>query len=134
MKIRGYVFLLCAFAGCASNTDDNTWEKEIRAAEQAHVTAFASNDVVAIETLLLDDFLVNSPRYEGLDKRQLMELARRGILNVQSFSQDIERIRRYGDIAVLCEMPVRWHKLPKMLSINYHIYSFSIIKTKENLS
>jgi ketosteroid isomerase-like protein len=101
MKLRWYAFLLCAFAGCANNRNDNSWEKEIRAAEKVHVSAFASNDAAAIEALFPEDFLVNNPRYEVFDKRQLMEVVQRGMLTLQAYSQDIERIRRYGDIVVV---------------------------------
>jgi ketosteroid isomerase-like protein len=93
------LFFLTAFDG--TQRTDTSWDKEIRAAEQKHVSAFASNDAAAIEALLSDDFLVNSPRYAVLDKKQLMELVRRGMLNARSFSLEIEQIRRYSDIAVV---------------------------------
>lgn len=96
----GMVSILVLAAACAVRAPiASSWEQEIRAAEQRHVTAFRANDPAAIEAILADDFLVNSPRYVVLDKRQLMALVRSGALNASSFSQSIEQIRRYGDIA-----------------------------------
>jgi ketosteroid isomerase-like protein len=100
-KFTGLLILLFT-AGCAVATQmDSSWEQDVRAAEQRHLTAFRSNDAGAIEALLSDDFLVNSPRYDLQDKGQLMGLVRSGVLNVSSFAQSIENIRRYGDIAVV---------------------------------
>ena len=96
------VSLLLLTAGCAVRTPaSSSWEQDIRAAEQRHVAAFVANDAATIDALFTDDFLVNSPRYEVLDKAQLMQLVRRGALNTASFSQNIDRIRRYGDMAVV---------------------------------
>jgi hypothetical protein len=65
------------------------------------VSAFRANDATAIDAILAEDFVVNSPRYVVLDKTQLMGLVRSGALNAASFDQSIEQIRRYGDIAVV---------------------------------
>lgn len=100
-RITGLLILLIT-AGCAVATQmDSSWEQDVRAAEERHLAAFRANDAAAIEALLSDDFLVNSPRYDVLDKRQLMDLVRRGVINTSSFSQSIENIRRYGDITVV---------------------------------
>jgi ketosteroid isomerase-like protein len=98
----GLVSIFVLAAACAVRTPITTaWEQDIRAAEQRHLAAFRANDARAIDALLADDFLVNSPRYVVLDKRGLMELVRSGVLNSSSFTQSIEQIRRYGDIAVV---------------------------------
>lgn len=103
--MRGFkalVSLLLIASACAVRTAPSaSWEQDIRAAEQRHVAAFLANDVAAIGALFTDDFLVNSPRYDVLDKGQLMELVSRGALTAASFSQSIDRIRRYGDMAVV---------------------------------
>src|SRR5688500_14653686 len=89
-------------AGCAGTAHmDEGWEEQIRAAEQRHLAAFRANDPVAIAALFSDDFLVNSPRYEVYDKQQLMNMVRGGLINTASFTQNIEQIRRYGDVAVV---------------------------------
>lgn len=99
---RVIVLIFLIAAGCAGTTRMNdSWEQDVRAAEQRHLAAFGADDPVAIEALLSDDFLVNSPRYEVLDKQQLLGLVRSGVLNTASFSQHIDQIRRYGDIAVV---------------------------------
>lgn len=96
------VLILFLGAACAGTTRmSDSWEQDVRAAEQRHLAAFGSDDAVAIEALLSDDFLVNSPRYEVFNKEQLMGMVRSGVLNSQSFDQKIEHIRRYGDIAIV---------------------------------
>jgi ketosteroid isomerase-like protein len=101
MRLTAFLILLST-AGCAVATQmDGSWEQDVRAAEQRHLAAFRGNDAAAIEAILADDFLVNSPRYEVIDKGQLMNLVRSGVINTSSFSQSIENIRRYGDIAVV---------------------------------
>jgi ketosteroid isomerase-like protein len=98
----GLVTILALAAACAVRTQTpSSWEEDIRAAEQRHVSAFRANDAAAIDAILARDFLVNSPRYVVLDKSQLMGLVRSGALNAASFNQSIEQIRRYGDIAVV---------------------------------
>jgi ketosteroid isomerase-like protein len=98
----GLVSMLVTVSACAVRTPNaSSWEQDIRAAEQRHVTAFRANDAAAIDAILAEDFLVNSPRYVVLDKSQLMSLVRSGALNAASFDQSIEQIRRYGDIAVV---------------------------------
>jgi ketosteroid isomerase-like protein len=102
MRIITGLLILLVTAGCAAATQmDNSWEQDVRAAEQRHLNAFRANDAAAIEALFSDDFLVNSPRYEVIDKGQLMNLVRSGVINTASFTQSIENIRRYGDIAVV---------------------------------
>lgn len=98
----GLISTMMFAAACAVRTPiASSWEQDIRAAEQRHVTAFRANDAAAIDAIIADDFLVNSPRYVVLDKGQLMSLVRSGALNASSFNQSIEHIRRYGDIAVV---------------------------------
>jgi ketosteroid isomerase-like protein len=98
----GLVTILALAPACAVRTQiPSSWEQDIRAAEQRHVSAFRANDAAAIDAILASDFLVNSPRYEVLDKSQLMGLVRSGALSAASFNQSIEQIRRYGDIAVV---------------------------------
>lgn len=99
--VRLVYILLIATACAGTRQVSDSWEQDVRAAEQRHLAAFGSDDAVAIEALLSNDFFVNSPRYEILDKAQLMGLVRSGVLNTQSFDQKIEQIRRFGDIAVV---------------------------------
>jgi hypothetical protein len=103
MKIRlGLVLAWLTAAACAGAPRmSSSWESDLRAAEERHLAAFRANDSAAIDALLAEEFLVNSPRYVVLDKRQMMDLTRSGMLNASTFTQSIERIRRYGDIAVV---------------------------------
>jgi ketosteroid isomerase-like protein len=95
----GFLLLVSGCAGAAKI--DESWEQDVLAAEARHLAAFDSGDAAAIEALFAEDFLVNSPRYVVLDKKGLMDLVHGGQLNSSSFTQDIEKIRRYGDIAVV---------------------------------
>jgi ketosteroid isomerase-like protein len=98
----GFALTSLIAAACASTTQMSTsWEQDVRAAKQRHVAAFAANDAAAIEALFSEDFLVNSPLYQIADKQQLINMVRRGMLNTSSFTQNIETIRRYGDIAMV---------------------------------
>ena len=101
MLIRLVSIVVLASACAARTPIASSWEQDIRAAEQRHLAAFRSNDAEAIDAILADDFLVNSPRYVVLDKGGLMNLVRSGALNASSFNQSIEQIRRYGDIAIV---------------------------------
>ena len=101
MFIRLVSIVVLASACAARTPIASSWEQDIRAAEQRHLAAFRSNDAEAIDAILADDFLVNSPRYVVLDKGGLLNLVRSGALNASSFNQSIEQIRRYGDIAIV---------------------------------
>jgi ketosteroid isomerase-like protein len=95
----GFALALClSLAQAPSARAEEDWEREVRAAEANHLAAFKSGDAAAIRALLADDFLVNNPRYEVADKDELMAMVEKGMLKATTFSQTIERIRRYGDL------------------------------------
>ncbi|HKY59687.1 MAG TPA: nuclear transport factor 2 family protein [Gemmatimonadota bacterium] len=81
--------------------DAADWESALRAAEARHVAAVLSNDVEAWDALLENDFIVNSPRNTVVEKAELLELVRSGWLTSSSFEQEIEAVRRFGDVAVV---------------------------------
>jgi hypothetical protein len=90
----------CASLAPESRTNDN-WEQEVRVAEERHRNAFLVNDVAAIDAMLADDFVVNSPQNRIIEKGELLGMVESGVLAISSFEQDIQSIRRFGSIAVV---------------------------------
>lgn len=86
--------------GPASRTDPN-WEQEVRVAEERHRNAFLANDVTALDAMLADGLIVNSPQNRIIEKRELLGMVERGVLAISTFEQDIQSIRRFGSIAVV---------------------------------
>ena len=76
----------------------DAWEADIRSAEARHVKAFLDGNVPAIEEMLSNEFVVNSPLNNIVDKKQLVGMVRSGALTLSEFTQDIERITRFGDV------------------------------------
>ena len=93
--------IAAAFAGAAAARGTDGWEQEVRAAEARHRAAFLAGDAAALEDLLADSFLVNSPLYTVATKEQVVGMVRKGTLTISAFDQQIEMVRRYGDIVVV---------------------------------
>lgn len=89
-----------ARAGAAPDTA-GSWEQEVRAAEQKHRAAFLAGDVAVLQAMFSDDFVVNSPLNVVVDKARLLDMVRKGVLSISSFEQNIEQVRRYGDVVVV---------------------------------
>src|SRR5918999_1630699 len=89
--------------GCAAPAPSavETWEQQIRAAEERHRTAFLDNDDAALDAMFAEDFIVNSPQNRVVEKSELLGMVKRGVLTISTFEQDIESIRRFGDIVVV---------------------------------
>ncbi|MFN2420893.1 MAG: nuclear transport factor 2 family protein [Gemmatimonadota bacterium] len=77
------------------------WEQEVRAAEARHVAVALANDGAGWQALLSDDFIVNSPLNTIVEKPALLEMIRGGVLSLATFEQEIEAVRRFGDIVVV---------------------------------
>ena len=104
MKQLSLAVALLLLAGCASAQRRNvadTWEQEIRAAEARHRLAFLSADTAALREMFSDQFIVNSPLNMVVGKGQLLDMVRSGRLAISTFDQQIDQIRRFGDIAVV---------------------------------
>jgi len=91
--------------GCAGPDSslkfDDDWERHVRAAEERHLNAFLTNDVAAIDAMLADDFIVNSPQNRIIEKGELLRMVEAGVISISTFQQEIESIRRFGNIAVV---------------------------------
>lgn len=77
------------------------WEHDVRAREEAIVAAFLAADVEAMDQLLADDYVVNSPLQQILEKPQLLALLGSGRIGHSSYDFDIEHISRRGDVAIV---------------------------------
>ena len=111
------VLRILAIASCAvvillpSARAADSWESEIRAAEAQHVQAFLKPDLPALEAMFSNEFVVNSPLNNIVDKKQLLGMVRSGALTPSEFTQDIERITRFGDVVfVMGADKVVWAK------------------------
>jgi ketosteroid isomerase-like protein len=100
--VRRVIALGMLLLGCAGERPpDGNWEQEVRAAEERHLEAFRSRDQKALEAMLAEDFMVNSPRNRIIGKDELLKMVGAGVLAFSEFEQNIERIRRYGDVVVV---------------------------------
>jgi len=77
------------------------WKPEIQAREEALRVAFLGADISALEEILADGYIVNSPLQKVIEKSLLLELLRNGRIRHLSFEIEIEKIVRYGDVVVV---------------------------------
>jgi len=78
-----------------------SWDMEIRAREEALRVAFLHADMRALDDLIADDYIVNSPLHKVLGKPMLMQLLETGRLRHLSFESRIETMQRHGDTVVV---------------------------------
>ena len=77
------------------------WDTEIRAREEALRVAFLHADMRALDDLMADDYIVNSPLHKVLAKPLLLQLLETGRLRHLSFESRIETMQRHGDTVVV---------------------------------
>jgi uncharacterized protein (TIGR02246 family) len=99
--VGGFLLVSVACVSAMSGTSGGSWEQEVRAAEQRHRAAFLAGDVAALEAMFSADFVVNSPLNVTVSKERLLEMVRQGMLSISSFEQNIEQVRRFGDVVVV---------------------------------
>jgi len=77
-------------------------EQEIRALEQAEVTAVLNQDVAALERLWSPQMIVNNPQ-NGISANRdaVIDRVKRGLIRYSSFDRHIEAIRVSGDLAIV---------------------------------
>ena len=78
-----------------------SWDAEIRAREEALRIAFLHADMRALDELIADDYIVNSPLHKVLAKPLLLQLLETGRLRHLSFESRIETMQRHGDTVVV---------------------------------
>ena len=77
------------------------WQHDILAFEEQARAAFLQADVATLDSIWVDDYLVNSPLNMINDKARVIELLRAGRIRHSSYDVVIERIARYGDVVVV---------------------------------
>lgn len=76
-------------------------EQAVKATEEKIEAAWAHNDADTLEQLWSDDYTFTNPSGIFLTKAQRLGMMRSGKVKVQSYSTDDEKIRIYGDTAVV---------------------------------
>lgn len=77
------------------------WEAEVRQREEDLRIAFLAADIPALDAIIADGYLVNSPLQQVLDKPKLLALLAAGRIRHSEFDVVIECIGRHGDVAVV---------------------------------
>ena len=96
-------------SGHAATTSSDTsssgspadWQDEILALEELARVAFLTADLPTLDRVWAEDFVVNSPLHVVNDKARVLELLRAGRIRHTLYTVEIERVVRYGDVAVV---------------------------------
>jgi hypothetical protein len=78
-----------------------TWEQDVRALEEAGRVAFLAADTATLDAMWDKELLVNSPLNTINDKGRVLDLLGSGRIRHTFDDVTIERVRRYGDVAVV---------------------------------
>jgi ketosteroid isomerase-like protein len=76
-------------------------QEAVHKAVEEMVAALGRNDVPALERLTTPDYMFVNPAGKVWNRAQYFELIRSGTLKVESYTQDEEIIRLYGNTAVV---------------------------------
>jgi uncharacterized protein (TIGR02246 family) len=90
-----------ARATAASQTTDQTAEKQIRELEEELRAAVVKGDAATFERVVTDDYTTTNVNGLTRTKAQLIEDMRSGAAKTQSLTLDNIKVRVYGDAAVL---------------------------------
>ena len=88
-------------APASAGPDTSAWETEIHGLERAACECFLDGNVAVLGQLLADDFVVNSPLQQILDKPRILELVGTGRIRHGFYHWDIEHISRHGNVVVV---------------------------------
>ena len=78
-----------------------SWESEVRGREEQARTAFLAADLGALNELMADGYVVNSPLQRVVTKQQLFELIGAGRIRHSTYQSEIDHIVRHGDTVVV---------------------------------
>ncbi len=84
----------------SSETSDD-WQETLLALEEESRVAFLNGDVATLDRLWADDFVVNSPLNVINERAKVLALLSSGRIRHTSCDVEIERLTRYGDVAVV---------------------------------
>lgn len=85
----------------ATRPETAAWEDDIHRVEREACECFLNGNAAVLEQLLADDFVVNSPLQQILDKPRVLELVGTGRIRHGSYHWDIEHISRHGNVVVV---------------------------------
>ena len=77
------------------------WDAQIRVREEALRVAVLHADMRALDDLISDDYIVNSPQHKVVAKALLLQLLETGRLRHLSYESRIETMQRHGDTVVV---------------------------------
>ena len=80
---------------------DESLLKELEAAEEAFNRAVVSNDVAEISACISEDWVLVTPEAGIVPRERFLLAVGQGVLSHDCMSKDIERVRVYGDVAVV---------------------------------
>lgn len=75
--------------------------KELEAVEEAFNRAVISNDVAQISACISEDWVLVTPEAGPVSRERFLQAVGQGILSHDSMTKDIDRVRVYGDVAVV---------------------------------
>ncbi|GGX76949.1 hypothetical protein GCM10007160_00120 [Litchfieldella qijiaojingensis] len=81
-------------------TDESLF-KELEAVEDAFNQAVVSNDVAEISACIADDWVLVTPEAGPVSREGFLKAVGEGVLSHSSMSKDIDRVRVYGNVAVV---------------------------------
>lgn len=90
------------FASAQNGKRAEALEQEIRKLDLTAAEAILRKDFAALDRLCAEDFTVNSPRNEIVKGREgVKELIRRGVIDYNSFTREIEAVLIYEKTAIV---------------------------------
>ena len=74
---------------------------ELRAAEEGFNQAVVSNDVDRIAACISEDWVLVTPEVGIVPGERFLQAVKAGVLSHDTMTKDIERVKVYGDMAVV---------------------------------
>ena len=106
MKKAGIICLLFAFhfaaaAQASTQAGTSSDEAQVKEAVSKMIDGWRNNDADALEKLWASDYTFANPSGVSLNKSQRLQMLRSGRVKVEDYTIDLEKIRIYGDAAVV---------------------------------
>jgi ketosteroid isomerase-like protein len=76
-------------------------ERQVRAAEVAHVKAIMEQDEATLLALWAPEMVVNAPNNQVGDRAGTLRLMRAGIVRYHAYEQSIECVKAFGDTVIV---------------------------------
>ena len=96
-----FLFVICAFAAAQDSRRSSSEEQNAKLAVDKMIAAWGHNDADALERLWAGDYTFTNPSGIALTKSQRLGMLRSGRVKVEDYSVDNEKVRIYGQTAVV---------------------------------